>query len=544
MAIAETRHIHNDETDAVVVGAGFAGMYMLVQLRELGLSAQVFETASDVGGTWYWNRYPGARCDVLSLYYSYSFSKELEQEWDWTERYATQPEILRYADHVAERFDLRRSIRFETKVTSATYHEDQGRWEVRTDRGDRVFARYCIMATGCLSTTKEPEIDSLQRFSGPIYHTGKWPQGGVDFTGLRVGVIGTGSSGVQSIPLIAEQAADLTVFQRTPAYSMPAGNAPVDPELLAQWKANYAHHRSEARQSGFGDVVVPAGESALAVEPDERLRTYEDRWGWSVLTGIISSYRDLLVDAGANETAAEFVRSKIREVVTDPEVAEALSPRGYTFGTKRPCLDTGYYDTFNRDNVHLVDLRATPLEEFTPEGIRTTEHDYPLDAIVLATGFDAVTGALSRIDIRGRDGVALGDKWADGPRTYLGLMVAGFPNLFTITGPQSPSVLTNMMVSIEQHVEWIADCLAFLRREGTEIIEATLHAEDAWVDHVREIAEYTLFPKTDSWYMGANVPGKPRVMLPYVAGAAAYRTRCEEVVADGYGGFVRTPAPS
>jgi cation diffusion facilitator CzcD-associated flavoprotein CzcO len=540
---ADTETADTETVDAVVVGAGFAGLYMLFRLRELGLRVRGFEAASDVGGTWWYNRYPGARCDVISMDYSFSFSKELEQDWDWSERFATQPEILSYANHVADRFDLRRDVRFDTQVTSAVFDEHEARWTVSTDRGDRVSARYTIMATGCLSTPKRLEIDGLDRFAGPVYHTGSWPHEGVDFSGQRVAVIGTGSSGIQCIPIIAEQAAHLTVFQRTPAFSMPAANAPLDPEQVDEWKARYAEHRGEARQTGFGAIMVPAGDSALAAAPDERKSTYQERWGWGVLTGLVSSYSDLLINAEANDTAAEFVRSKIAETVADPEVAATLMPKDYPFCTKRPCLDTGYYETYNRPQVRLVDLRQTPLTEVTPTGVRTSADDHDVDCIVLATGFDAVTGALARIDIRGRDGVALRDKWADGPRTYLGLTVAGFPNFFTITGPQSPSVLTNMMVSIEQHVEWIADCLDHLRRQGTEVIEATVEAEDAWVDLVSLVADVTLFPKANSWYMGANVPGKPRVMLAYVGGAASYRERCEAVVASGYQGFTQTVSP-
>jgi cation diffusion facilitator CzcD-associated flavoprotein CzcO len=525
------------EVDALVVGAGFAGMYMLIRLRELGLSTQVIEAGNDVGGTWYWNRYPGARCDVPCLDYSYSFSKELEQEWDWTERFATQPEILRYATHVADRFDLRRDILFGAQVTAAVFDDERVRWLISTDRQQTFSARFCIMATGCLSIMKGPEVNGLDRFSGSILHTGNWPHTGVDFTGQRVAVIGTGSSGIQAIPVIAEVAGHLTVFQRTPAFSVPAHHAVLDPAEVVEWKADYEDHRRQARLTGFGAVLTPAGPSALAATPEERTRTYEDRWSWGSLTGLLSSYPDILVIDEANQTTADFIRDKIRQTVHDAEVAEALLPRDYPFGTKRPCLDDHYFETFNRDNVSLVDLRRTPIIEVTASGIRTTEGDYPVDCIVLATGFDAVTGALARIEITGRGGRALREKWADGPRTYLGLATAGFPNLFTITGPQSPSVLTNMIVSIEQHVDWIADCLAHLRRTGAEVIEATVEAEDAWVEHVGEIAELTLYPKADSWYMGANVPGKPRVMLAYIGGADAYRTRCDEVALTGYEGF-------
>jgi cation diffusion facilitator CzcD-associated flavoprotein CzcO len=527
------------EYDAVVVGAGFAGMYMLHRLRGLGLSAVVFEAASDVGGTWWWNRYPGARCDIESMDYSYSFDPDLEQEWEWTERYATQPEILRYANHVADRYDLRRDIRFDTRVTGAEW--DDGTWTVTAGGGDRITARFCVMATGCLSTTKQPEVAGIDRFDGPTYHTGRWPHDGVDFTGMRVGVIGTGSSGIQSIPLIAEQAEHLTVFQRTPNFSMPANNAPLDPGFISERKRNYRRHRLEATQSRAGVPVAVIDEPALSVDEGERERRYRVGWEQGTLFGMASKFNDILLDRDANETAAEFIRRRIGEVVDDPEVAELLMPRDYPFGTKRPCLDTNYYATFNRDNVSLVDVRATPIVEITTGGLRTTGDEYELDAIVFATGFDAMTGPLLGPDIRGVDGLALRDHWAAGPRTYLGISVAGFPNLFTITGPGSPSVLTNMMVSIEQHVDWVADCIGYLDREGLGAIAATSEAEQGWVDHVEEVGNFTLYPLADSWYMGANVPGKPRVFMPYIGGADVYRQICDGVAADGYKGFELLP---
>jgi cyclohexanone monooxygenase len=528
--------------DVVVVGAGFAGLYALHRLRGLGLSVQVLEAGSGVGGTWFWNRYPGARCDVESIEYSYSFSAELEQEWEWSERYPSQPEILRYIDHVADRFDLRRDIQLDTRVTDAVYDEVGGRWTVTTDRGDEVSAQFCILATGCLSAAKRPEAPGLESFEGDWYHTGQWPHEGVDLRGRRVGVIGTGSSGIQSIPIIAEQAAHLVVFQRTPNFSLPARNKPLDPEAQAAMKASYPALRERARRSYAGIAVPAPSESALAVDPDERRRRYEAAWAAGGLMSMTTTFADLIIDKAANDTAADFIRSKIREVVADPDLAEALTPTDHPFGTKRPCLDSGYFETFNRHNVTLVDLRRTPIVEIVPPGVRTTEAVHELDTLVFATGFDAMTGAVLRIDIRGRAGSPLKEKWAAGPRTYLGLATAGFPNLFMVTGPGSPSVLSNMVVSIEQHVDWIAGCLSFLRAHGIGAIEATLEAEDAWVEHVNELANGTLFPTANSWYVGANVPGKPRVFMPYVGGLPVYRATCDEVAADGYRGFRLTGA--
>jgi cyclohexanone monooxygenase len=524
------------ELDAIVVGAGFAGLYMLHRLRGLGRSARVYEAGAGIGGTWYWNRYPGARCDVESLDYSYSFSEELQQEWHWTERYASQPEILRYIEHVADRFDLRRDIQLSTRVTAASFDAATGRWSVATDRDERVSARFCIMATGCLSTAQVPSYPGLETFKGPWYHTGHWPHDGVDFTGQRVGVIGTGSSAIQSIPLIARQAARLVVFQRTPNFSVPAHNGPLDPEHERRWKGRYAQHRREARESRVGFVVERNDTSALAVSAEERERHYERHWSRGGL-GFNATFVDLLTDQAANDTAADFFRAKIRAIVRDPAVAEALSPRGYPVGTKRLCVDTDYYATFNRDNVTLVDLRTAPIEAITPTGVQTRGARYALDSLVFATGFDAMTGALLGVDIRGRGGASLREKWAAGPRTYLGLAVAGFPNLFIITGPGSPSVLSNMIVSIEQHVDWIADCLAYLRRHDRRTIEATVAAEDAWVTHVNEVGHATLYPRANSWYMGANVPGKPRIFMPYIGGVGTYREICDAVTARGYEGF-------
>ena len=526
--------------DVVVVGAGFGGLYALHRLRGLGLSVQVYEAGSGVGGTWFWNRYPGARCDVESLEYSYSFSPELEQEWDWSERYAPQPEILRYINHVADRFDLRRDIQFDTRVTAAAFDEAVGRWRVTTDQGDDVSARFCVMATGCLSAATTPDIPGLHSFGGDWYHTGQWPHEGVDFSGKRVGIVGTGSSGIQSIPVIARQASHLVVFQRTPNFSLPARNEPLAPDTQAQVKAGYGTLRDAARASFSAIAVSAPTELALEVEPDERQLRYEAAWTRGGLMSMTTTFRDLILDKAANDTAAEFIRSKIRDIVEDPDVARVLTPTDHPFATKRPCLDTGYFETFNRDNVTLVDLRRTPITEIVPTGIRTTGGVHELDCIVFATGFDAMTGPLLRVDIRGRGDRPLSDKWSAGPRTYLGIATAGFPNLFILTGPGSPSVLSNMVIAIEQHVDWIADCLSYLGAHGLDAIEATVEAEDAWVDHVNQLANATLFPRANSWYMGANVPGKPRVFLPYVGGFPQYRSTCDDVAAEGYRGFKLT----
>ena len=525
------------EIDAVVVGAGFAGLYMLYRLRALGFSARIYEAASGVGGTWYWNRYPGARCDVESLEYSYSFSEELQREWQWTERYAPQPEILRYLNYVADRFDLRRDIQFDTRVTAAVFDDAANRWIIRTDRGDRVSAKYCVMATGCLSTPKLVEYKGAEAFQGRWYHTGRWPHEEVDFTGQQVGVIGTGSSAIQVIPNIARQAAHLFVFQRTPNFSVPARNSQLSPAQASDWDSNRTEYRQRARTSVFGLLIELNEKSALEVTSAERESEYERRWQRGGLA-MYGAFADLLANKESNDSAADFVRSKIRSLVHDPEVAEKLAPKEYPLGTKRLCVDTGYYETFNRDNVTLIDTRATPIEEITPSGVRTSEAEYKLDSLVFATGFDAMTGALNNIDIEGRGGISLKQKWSGGPRTFLGVAIAGFPNLFLITGPGSPSVFSNMVVSIEQHVDWIAEFLEYARRQHLQSIEAAEEAENAWIAHVNEVGGTTLFPLANSWYMGANVPGKPRVFMPYIGGVGAYRQKCDDVAGHSYEGFV------
>ena len=528
--------------DVAIVGAGFAGMYMLHRLRGLGLSALVLEAADDVGGTWYWNRYPGARCDVESMQYSFSFDEALQQDWHWSERYAPQPEILRYAQHVADRFDLRRDIRFSTRVARAEFDDAAARWTLTTEAGDRITARFCVMATGCLSSARMPDIAGLDSFRGRVFHTGHWPHHLVDFTGRRVGVVGTGSSAIQSIPIIAEQAAQLTVFQRTPNFSVPAHNRAMDAAYEASWKSDYAQRRRHARtlRTGIDYPLNPV--SALEIDDAAREAEYQARWAAGG-TAFMAAFSDLITNEAANDTAADFVRARIRAIVKDPATADLLCPRNHPIGTKRICVDTDYYATFNRANVALVDLRAAPIEAITESGLRTSAASYDFDDIVLATGFDAMTGALLAIDIHGRDGVALRDAWAAGPVAYLGLMVAGFPNLFTITGPGSPSVLSNMIVSIEQHVDFITDLLRHATTRGLTTIEATAEAEANWVAHASEVASRTLYPRANSWYMGVNIPGKPQVFMPYIGGVGAYREICDGIAARGYEGFRLTAAP-
>ncbi|MCY4071487.1 MAG: NAD(P)/FAD-dependent oxidoreductase [Chloroflexi bacterium] len=523
--------------DIIIVGAGISGLYMLYRMRKRGLSARVIEMGSGVGGTWYWNRYPGARCDTDTIEYSYSFDEDLQQEWEWPERYPTQPEILNYLNHVADRFDLRRDIAFDTRVEAATYDEAASRWRVATDDGAEMSAQFLIMATGCISAPNVPAIDGMDSFSGPIHHTARWPHEGVDLSGLRVGIIGTGSSAVQAIPVIAEQAAHLTVFQRSPQWSVPAHNRPVDPEMVAEIKADYAGFRARNRlQSGAQLSHIPANDfSATEISEEEQQHILEERWQLGGFP-FFGAFNDITTDPESNKVTADFVRAKIQDIVKDPTIAAMLSP-DYTIHCKRPVLDSGYFETYNRSNVSLVDINAAPIQTITPSGIRTSDADYNLDLIVLATGFDAMTGALLRIDIRGRSGLPLREKWAHGPVNYLGLQVQGFPNLFTITGPGSPSVLTNMMVAIEQHVEWVTDCIGFMVENDHASIEATEEAQDAWVAHVNEVANQTLWVSCQNWYQGYNIPGKPRVFMP-LPGFPPYVEKCEEVVAKGYEGFV------
>jgi cyclohexanone monooxygenase len=528
------------EYDAVVVGAGFAGLYMLHRLRGLGLSVRVFEQGGDVGGTWYWNRYPGARCDVESMQYSYSFSDELQQQWDWSERYAPQPEILAYARHVAERFGLREHIQFNTSVERAVFEEGEDRWHVRTSDGKTVAAKFVVLATGCLSNARLPDFKGLSDFKGKVYHTGHWPHEAVDFTGKRVAVIGTGSSAIQSIPVIAQQARHLYVFQRTPNFSIPAQNASLTAEAREAFRRIYPEVRRFAREEARNGIYAEMPDRGALEDGDNARRAkYEQRWAYGGLTFMLA-YNNLILDKAANDTAADFVRAKIAEIVKDPETAKRLQPDNHPIGSKRICVDTDYYATFNRPNVALIDIREDGINEILDHAVRAGGKDYEVDALVLATGFDAMTGSIARIDIRGRGGQLLKEKWAEGPKTYLGLMSAGFPNLFLITGPGSPSVLSNMIVSIEQHVDWITDCLVFMRKGGFETIEASQEAQDRWVAHVNEVAHMTLYPQANSWYMGANIPGKPRVFMPYIGGVGVYRRICDDVAAKGYEGFTMT----
>ena len=521
--------------DAVIVGAGFAGMYMLHCLRKLGLSTRVFETGGDVGGTWYWNRYPGARCDVESMQYSYSFDAELDQEWRWSERYSPQSEILAYANHVAQRFDLRRDIRFDTCVTSARFDETGNRWIVETDRGDKVTAQYCIMAVGCLSAANTPPFEGIDDFEGPIYHTGQWPHEGVDFTGQRVAVIGTGSSAIQSIPIMAQQAKTLTVFQRTPNYAVPAWNGPMDPDYEREVRADYPGFRAKARARPTGFYFPFNIKPALEATPEEREQKYEEFWARGGLP-FLGAFGDLLFEKDANETIAEFARGKIRAVVDDPAVADLLCPDNI-FGCKRLCVDIHYYEIYNEPHVKLVDVSEKPIERFTKQGVVTDGTEYEVDAVVCATGFAAMTGSFDKIQITGRDGLTLATKWEAGPRTYLGLSTVGFPNFFMITGPGSPSVLANMFPSIEQHVDWMVDCISHMRDIGAQTIEPTLPYEDDWVDHVNEVSKISLRSTCSSWYVGANIPGRPRVFMPYIGGFPIYVNKCNDVMENGYEGF-------
>ncbi len=524
--------------DAIIVGAGFGGMYMLHSLNKLGLKAIILEEANGVGGTWYWNRYPGARCDIPSIEYSYSFSDELQQEWEWSHRYSTQPEILEYANHVADRFELKEHIRFNERVISAEYVENSKIWKLHTSSGNMYQSKYCVMATGSLSSINKPKFEGIDSYNGDWYITGKWPHEKIDLSGKSVGIIGTGSSAVQAIPILAENSKTLTVFQRTANYSIPANNRSLDSEEVRYVKDNYSSIREKQRKGKGGVAFSNIGlKSALEVSQEERLKEYQKRWDKGDV-GFISAYTDIGTNEDANETAAEFVRSKIREIVKNPNTAELLSPKN-AIGCKRLCADTNYFETYNRDNVSLIDVNETPIESLVPDGVKTTEKTFDLDVVVFAIGFDAMTGALLGIDIKGKNGMKLRDKWSDGPRSYLGLTVEGFPNMFTITGPGSPSVLGNMMVAIEQHVEWITKCIQDMEADGKNEIEPEFTAENKWMDHIEEVANQTLRYSCNSWYVGANVPGKKRVFMPYVGGYDVYRKKCNEISTNGYQGFLR-----
>ncbi len=524
--------------DAVVVGAGFSGLYLLWRLRRLGLSTRVIETGDGVGGTWYWNRYPGARVDSPSMQYSLSFDSDMEQEWKWGENYSAQWELEKYVNHVADRFDLRRDVQLETTVVGASYDESTGRWIIKTDRGDAISAKYFITAAGCLSATNVPNFEGVADYQGTWYHTSRWPREGVDLEGKVVGIIGTGSTGIQAVPVLAEGADHLYVFQRTANYSLPSANRPMDPDYEDEWKRSYAEHRQGARESqGGAEVMAFPDRSALDVSDEERHATFEKAWGEHV--ALLYSFNDIATDPVANEYAAEFVRNKIRETVKDPEVAELLCPYDHPLGTKRICIDTNYYETYNRDNITLVSVRENPIKRLTTSGIELEDGTrYDLDVLVFATGFDAVTGPVMRMNVVGKGGLELNKKWEAGPKTYLGIQTTGFPNMYMITGPGSPSVLSNMTTSIEQHVEWVAGAIQYMEANGIDRMEPDQKYEDDWVQHVNEVADKTLYPRAKSWYIGANIPGKPRVFMPYVGGVGNYRMKCDEVVAKGYEGFV------
>lgn len=524
--------------DALIIGAGFSGLYQLHKLRdELGLKVRVLDKASGIGGTWYWNRYPGARCDSESYYYCYSFNKEIEQTWTWSERYPEHGEIRKYLEYVAEKLHLWPDIQLDTEVTSARYDDAGNHWTIETKTGERFRAPFLITAVGCLSSANVPKLKGLETFKGAWYHTGNWPREGVDFTGKRVGQIGTGSTGIQAAPVIAGEARHLTVFQRTANYSIPARNCPVTAEEVQETRAAYDEIWKQARATTNGHPFPIPQRSALSCTPEEREALFEKAWQRGGLR-FRATFTDILSSTEANATASDFLRRKIREVVKDPEVARKLIPTDHGFATKRPPIDTHYFETFNRDNVRLVDLKSEPIVEVTQTGIRTTEREYPLDIIVFATGFDAMTGALLNLNITGAQGHALKDAWAAGPRTYLGVQAPKFPNMFMITGPGSPSVLCNMPIAIEQNVDWVTDCIRHMRATGKQRIEAAPDATERWVEHVNEAANATLLPMaSSSWYLGANVPGKPRVFMPYAGGLNRYRSICYDVAKSGYRGF-------
>lgn len=526
------------DLDVVVVGAGFGGMYLLHRFRQMGLRARAYEVGDDVGGTWYWNRYPGARVDVESMQYSYQFDSDLQQEWEWSEKYSPQPEILNYARHVADRFDLRRDIQFNTRVTAAHFDDDNQDWQVTTDDGEKVRAKFFVLAVGCLSSFNVPDIPGIDDFEGDSFYTGKWPHEPVDFAGQRVAVIGSGSSAMQSAPQIAKQASELTVFQRTANYSIPAHNRPQDPEYMAEVKANYADIRARAKTI-HGGVIAEFGTRKAAETPVEEIhKELEARWQQGGLT-FLGGFTDFLIDPQANAHAAEFAKNKIRSIVKDPKTAELLCPENI-IGGKRLCVDTEYFAMYNRPNVHLLDVKDKPIEQITSKGIMQGGVEHQFDSIVYATGYDAITGSYLRIDIRGRNGVELKEHWDAGPRTYLGLMVAGFPNMFMVTGPGSPSVLTNMLPSIEISVEWITDAISDMQAKNKHVCEAMPEAEAEWIATVNDLAAASLRSTVKSWYIGANIPGKPSVFMPYLGGQPAYLAKCKEVVANGYEGFELT----
>ncbi len=519
--------------DALVVGAGFGGMYALHRLREMGLRVVGVETGDNVGGVWYWNRYPGARCDLMCVDYSYGFSDEIQQEWTWSEQFAAQPEILAYANFVADKLDLRRDYLFETRVESAVWDEGAGRWRVTTNRGDHITATYCIMATGPLSVPKDPEFPGLADFKGELLRAAKWPHTPVSFAGKRVGLVGTGSSGIQIVPVVAEEAAELHVFQRTPSFTMPMRNTTLDPEYVAELKRNYQAIRAVARASHLGGVRPVTSRPFFSITPAQRQRVMEDAWARGGLD-FLGLFSDLLTNPEANEHVAEFVRGKIGETVKDPVVAEKLKPRGYPIFARRPCLDTNYYESFNLPHVHLQDCLEHPIERVTEKGILTSAGEVELDTLILATGYDGLSGALMAFDVRGRDGASVRNKWAGGARSYLGLMMAGFPNLFMVCGPNGPAALANIVTLDEQNVNWICALIEHMRAGGIRSVEPTLEAEDAWMEQVFALAELTLVSKANTWYTGTNVDGKPRGLIMYTGGFLRYNEACTSVAQAGY----------
>ena len=529
--------------DAIVIGAGFSGLYALHRLRELGVRTLVLEAAEDVGGTWLFNRYPGARCDIESIEYSYSFSDEIQQEWVWTETMPAQPEIEAYLHFVADKLDLRRDVRFNTRVTAMTFDEAAGEWVVDTQAGESLVASFVVAASGILSVPLDPDFPGMETFTGASLFTGHWPKEGFDLSGKRVGVIGTGSTGVQLIPVVAEEAQHLTVFQRSPAYTLPWEVRPFDDGELDELKANYAEIRAAQRQHAVGAARLSAFSVLfdMMAKPPLKSASREDQLRAIEEGGVMGalSWGDVFFDIEANRMAAKLYGEAVGRIVKDPETAASLTP-SHPFGCKRPIIDQGYYETFNRDNVTLVDLRKGPIVAITPTGIRTAEGDHDLDVIIYATGFDAMTGALSRINVHGRDRLSLADFWSsEGPYTYLGIAVAGFPNLFIVQAPGSPSAATNFVAALEQHIEWIGDCIAYLRDNGYRTIEALPDAQHEWIEHTTALVAPTVLvdPSCNSWYNGGNVPGKKRMYMGYTAGIPEYRRRCDEIAGAGYTGF-------
>lgn len=522
-----------DRVDMVIVGAGFGGMYATWKFREQGMSVVSIEEGGDVGGVWYWNRYPGARCDLLAVDYSYGFSEAVQQEWTWSEQFAAQPEILAYANFVADRLNLRQHYRFNTRVVSAKWHDARQLWAVRTDDGKVIEARFCVMATGPLSKPTDPDIPGLARFGGQVLRAARWPHQPVDLTGKRIGVVGTGSSGMQIIQTLGRTDCELYVFQRTPSFTLPMRNRAHSAEYTAELKRNYAAIREACKLNPTGGARPVSTRPFFSLPPEHRRELMEEAWahGGHTFLGIFS---DLMTNAEANEQVAEFVRGKIAETVDDKELAEKLKPRGYPIFARRPCLDTGYYETYNLPNVHLVDCLADPIVEITERGIRNQSGETELDVLILATGYDALTGAMLAFEITGREGRPLAEKWAGGPRSLFGIVMEGFPNLFMTTGPNGPAALANIVTISENDVDWVARIITHMQQSGQAAVEATLAAEDAWMDQIQRLAGRSLMTKAKTWWVGANVKGKPQGMLMFTGGFHKYREACEAVAANGY----------